>query len=88
MEMDEAAHKIMQLEIEETALKKEDDKLSAEQLESVRKELSEQRDEFPLPDAQGDAVKHLLRRGFVGAFVFKIHVLQRNLLDSVLAGRS
>ncbi len=45
-ELDDIARKIMQKEIAETALKKEEDKLSQEQLSEVRKELSELRDEF------------------------------------------
>ena len=45
-EMDEISHKIMQLEIEEAALKKETDKLSLEHLEVIRKELSTLRDSF------------------------------------------
>jgi len=45
-EMDEISHKIMQLEIEEAALKKETDKLSIEHLEVIRKELSALRDSF------------------------------------------
>lgn len=45
-ELDEISHKIMQLEIEEAALKKETDKLSVEHLEEIRKELSEYRDSF------------------------------------------
>lgn len=45
-EMDEISHKIMQLEIEEAALKKETDKLSLEHLESIRKELSDLRATF------------------------------------------
>ena len=45
-ELDEISRKIMQLEIEETALKKETDKLSQEHLEEVKKELSELRDNF------------------------------------------
>ncbi|MBQ9703661.1 MAG: AAA family ATPase, partial [Clostridia bacterium] len=45
-EMDEISHKIMQLEIEEAALKKETDKLSIEHLEAIRKELSDLRAEF------------------------------------------
>ena len=45
-ELDDIARKIMQKEIAETALKKEEDKLSKEQLVEVRKELSELRDEF------------------------------------------
>ena len=45
-ELDDISHKIMLLEIEEAALKKETDKLSVDRLESIRKELSEQRDIF------------------------------------------
>ncbi|MGN1319218.1 MAG: ATP-dependent chaperone ClpB [Lachnospirales bacterium] len=45
-ELDEISRKIMQNEIAEAALKKEDDNLSKERLLSVQKELAEQRDEF------------------------------------------
>ena len=45
-EMDEISRKIMQLEIEEAALKKESDKLSAERLSKVQKELSDLRETF------------------------------------------
>ncbi|MBQ9743870.1 MAG: ATP-dependent chaperone ClpB [Clostridia bacterium] len=45
-EMDEASHKIMQLEIEEAALKKETDKLSLEHLSEIQKELADLRDRF------------------------------------------
>ena len=45
-ELDDIARKIMQKEIAETALKKEEDKISQEKLAEVRKELSELRDEF------------------------------------------
>ena len=45
-ELDEIKRHIMQLEIEETALNKETDRLAIEQLERVRKELSELRDKF------------------------------------------
>lgn len=45
-EMDEISHKIMQLEIEEAALKKETDKLSLEHIEAIRKELSDLRATF------------------------------------------
>ena len=45
-EMDEISHKIMQLEIEEAALKKETDKLSVQHLEAIRKELSDLRAAF------------------------------------------
>ena len=45
-EMDDISRKIMQLEIEEAALKKEKDKLSLERLEKLRAEISELRDSF------------------------------------------
>ena len=45
-EMDEISHKIMQLEIEEAALTKETDKLSAEHLTEIREELASLRESF------------------------------------------
>ena len=56
-EMDEARRKIMQLEIEETALKKEKDALSASRLETIRKELNELREKFNAMKAQWDNEK-------------------------------
>ena len=57
-ELDELRRKIMQLEIEEAALKKETDNASKERLENLRKELAEQRDEFNAMKAQWDNEKH------------------------------
>lgn len=45
-ELDEISRKIMQNEIAEAALKKEDDNLSKDRLSKVQKELAELRDEF------------------------------------------
>jgi len=45
-ELDAASRKIMQLEIEEAALKKETDKLSREHLEEIQRELAELRASF------------------------------------------
>ncbi len=45
-ELDEVRRKIMQLEIEEAALKKETDRLSKSRLSDLQQELSEQRDTF------------------------------------------
>ena len=45
-EMDDLARKIMQQEIAETALKKEEGKLAAEELAEIQKELSEMRDQI------------------------------------------
>ena len=56
-EMDEIARKIMQLEIEETALKKETDELSAARLEDIRKELGDLREKFGAMKARWKAEK-------------------------------
>ena len=56
-EMDELNRKIMQMEIEETALKNEDDRLSKERLEHLQQELAELRDEFAGKKAQWDNEK-------------------------------
>ena len=45
-ELDDIRRKVMQLEIEEAALKKETDSLSKDRLESLGKELAQIRDEF------------------------------------------
>ena len=56
-ELDEIRRKIMQLEIEEAALKKEDDTLSKERLVILQKELAENRDAFAGAKAKWDAEK-------------------------------
>ena len=56
-EMDEISHKIMQLEIEEAALVKEKDKLSASHLEEIRAELAELRENFNAMKAKLDNEK-------------------------------
>ena len=45
-ELDELNRRVMQMEIEETALKKETDRLSQERLSNLQKELAELRDEL------------------------------------------
>lgn len=45
-ELDEISRKIMQHEIEEAALRKEDDQLSSEHLKEIQKELADMRSEF------------------------------------------
>ena len=57
-EMDEISHKIMQLEIEEAALKKETDKLSIEHLDEIRKELADLRTKFGEMKAKWDNEKN------------------------------
>ncbi len=56
-ELDEMNRHIMQLEIEETALKKEDDQLSRDRLAALQKELSELRETFASQKAQWDNEK-------------------------------
>ena len=56
-ELDDIRRKIMQLEIEEAALKKDDDKLSQAHLAEVQKELAEQRDTFNSMKARWEAEK-------------------------------
>ena len=56
-ELDEQNRKIMQLEIEEAALKKETDNLSRERLEALQKELAEMRDAFNVQKAQWENEK-------------------------------
>ena len=61
-ELDELSRKIMQLEIEEAALKKETDRLSQERLEHLQRELAELRDEFNGKKAQWDNEKTSVER--------------------------
>lgn len=57
-EMDELSRRVMQMEIEEAALKKETDRLSKERLENLQKELAEFKDEFTGKKAQWDNEKN------------------------------
>ena len=61
-ELDEQRRKIMQLEIEESALRKETDNLSKERLADLQKELAEMRDTFNSQKAQWDNEKHSVER--------------------------
>ena len=61
-ELDEQRRKIMQLEIEESALKKETDNLSKERLGALQKELAELRDIFNTQKAQWDNEKHSVEK--------------------------
>ncbi len=60
--MDDISRKIMQLEIEETALRKETDKLSAEQLKRIQSELADLRDSFKGMKAKWDNEKESINR--------------------------
>ena len=59
-ELDDVRRRIMQLEIEEAALKKDEDDLSQEQLAHVEKELAEQRDSFNAMKAKWESEKEAI----------------------------
>lgn len=61
-ELDEISRKIIQHEIEEAALKKEDDKISAEHLTEVQKELAEMREKFNSMKAKWENEKNAITK--------------------------
>ena len=61
-ELDELRRKVMQMEIEEAALKKETDNLSKERLEELQKELAELRDAFNNKKAQWENEKNSVNK--------------------------
>ena len=61
-ELDDIRRRVMQLEIEEAALKKDDDKLSAARLADVQKELAEQRDTFNTMKARWESEKEAISK--------------------------
>ncbi len=61
-ELDDVQRHIMQLEIEEAALKKEDDRISKERLEALQKELAEERSSFAEAKARWDNEKASVER--------------------------
>ena len=61
-ELDEQQRKIMQMEIEEAALKKETDKLSQERLADLQREMAEYKDAFAVQKAQWENEKHSVEK--------------------------
>ncbi len=61
-ELDVISRRIIQHEIEEAALKKEDDALSKEHLAEIQKELSDLREEFNAKKAQWDNEKNAIEK--------------------------
>jgi ATP-dependent Clp protease ATP-binding subunit ClpB len=59
-ELDEITRRVMQLEIEEAALKKEKDKASQERLEDLRRELADLKTQADSMRAQWEAEKHAI----------------------------
>ena len=82
-ELDEVQRKIMQMEIEEAALKKEDDRLSKERLEELQKELAEMREDFKARKARWENEKASVEkvsklREEIESVNSKIQIAQRN----------
>lgn len=61
-ELDELNRRIMQLQIEETALKKETDRLSGERLSTLQKELAELKETFAAQKAQWENEKNSVEK--------------------------
>ena len=61
-ELDELSRKVMQMEIEEAALKKETDRLSQDRLADLQRELAELHDEFTAKKAQWENEKTSVER--------------------------
>ena len=57
-ELDDLRRKIMQQEIEEMALKKEDDQLSRDRLEELKKELADEKEQFNAIKSRWEAEKN------------------------------
>lgn len=82
-ELDEVQRKIMQMEIEEAALKKEDDRLSKERLGELQKELAEMREEFQARKAKWENEKSSVEkvsklREEIESVNSEIQIAQRN----------
>ena len=76
-ELDAVSRKIIQMEIEEAALKKEEDELSKGRLAELQKELAEERDKFNAMKAQWENEKNAI--GKVQQLREKIEELNRQI---------
>jgi ATP-dependent Clp protease ATP-binding subunit ClpB len=76
-ELDEATRRVMQLEIEEAALKKERDEASQERLEAIRREIAELRTKVDTMKAQWESEKEGIKR--VQALREEIERLRRDI---------
>ena len=76
-ELDAVSRKIIQMEIEEAALKKEEDELSKGRLAELQKELAEERDKFNAMKAQWENEKNAI--GKVQQLREKIEDLNRQI---------
>ena len=79
-ELDKVSRKIVQMEIEEAALKKEEDELSKGRLAQLQKELAEERDSFNAMKAQWENEKKAI--GKVQQLREKIEDLNRQIEEA------
>lgn len=79
-ELDESSRRIMQLEIERQALRKETDKNSAQRLEALEKELSSLKDEANVMKAQWESEKSNITRE--KEIKQKIEITRRRIEDA------
>ena len=79
-ELGEMSRKIMQLEIEEAALKKETDRLSQDRLADLQKELAEMHDEFAAKKAQWENEKASVDR--LSSLREEIEAVNRQIQDA------
>ncbi len=82
-DLDELSRKVTQMQIEEAALKKEDDPLSKERLSALQKELAELRDDLNIRKAQWENEKKSVDdlatlREQIEAMNSEIEIAQRN----------
>ena len=85
-EMDVVDRKIIQLEMEEAALKDEEDELSKARLAELRKELAEQRDEFASMKAKWENEKNAIGR--VQQLREKIEGINREIEAAIQSGEN
>ena len=79
-ELDELSRRLMQMEIEEAALKKETDRLSQDRLADLQKELAELHDEFTEKRAQWENEKSSVDR--LSALREEIEAVNRQIQDA------
>ena len=79
-ELDEMSRKIMQLEIEEAALKKETDRLSQDRLAELQKEVAEMHGEFAAKKAQWENEKASVDR--LSSLREEIEAVNRQIQDA------
>ena len=81
-ELDEVTRRVMQLEIEEAALKNERSKAGKDRLDAIRKEIADLRDRSGAMKAQWDAEKEAIKK--VQVYREEIEKVRRDVEDAML----